>query len=131
MTETTNDDRQYNANYLRILQANLCHSDHAHLHLLNDEAAKDWDVLAIQEPHTTYFQSIRTPNGFRQVYPDSDLRRREKARSAIWVNSAISTNSWKALDIPGTVDITAIQMKGEYGILTIFNVYNDCADDKA
>ncbi|KAF9542350.1 hypothetical protein CPC08DRAFT_650283, partial [Agrocybe pediades] len=132
MTDTANQDNTQNdTKHLRILQANLCHSDQAHLHLLNDEAAKEWDILAIQEPHTTYFNSIRTPNSFRQVYPDNDRRRREKARSAIWVNSAISTNSWKALDIPGTVDITAIQLEGEFGLLTIFNIYNDCSDDKA
>ncbi|KAF9538325.1 hypothetical protein CPC08DRAFT_605110, partial [Agrocybe pediades] len=90
----------------------------------NDKAAEEWDILAIQEPHTTYFKSIRTPNGFRQIYPDSAARQREKARSAIWVNTAISTNSWKALDIPGTSDITALQLEGDHGLLTIFNVYN-------
>ncbi|KAF9546882.1 hypothetical protein CPC08DRAFT_606238, partial [Agrocybe pediades] len=54
-----------------------------------------------------------------------------KARSAIWVNASISTNSWKALDIPGTSDITAIQLEGpDSGILTIFNIYNSCNHDK-
>jgi len=132
MNDTTNEiNEQENPRHLRILQANLCHSDPAHLHLLNDRAADEWDILAIQEPHTTYYQSICTPNGFRQIYPDSQLRKREKARSAIWINSTISTNSWKAIEIPGSVDITAVQLEGDYGVLTIFNIYNSCNDDKA
>jgi Endonuclease-reverse transcriptase len=41
----------------------------------------------------------------------------------------LSTNSWKVLEIPRTVDITAIQMYGEGNTLTIFNIYNSCLDD--
>ncbi len=47
-------------------------------------------------------------------------------RSAIWVNKRLETKQWKILDIPNTNDITAIQLKGNYGKLTIFNIYNDC-----
>jgi len=130
MNTATNENQQGNNKLLRILQANLCHSDPAHLHLLNDKAEEEWDILVIQEPHTTYFKSIRTLNGFRQVYPDNELRRCKKARLAIWVNSAISTNSWKALDIPSSVDITAIQFEGDHGVLTLFNIYNSCTDNK-
>ena len=33
---------------------------------------------------------------------------------------------WLTIDVPGTNDITAIQLKGPYGTLSIFNIYNDC-----
>lgn len=46
------------------------------------------------------------------------------------MNSAISTNSWKALNITGSVDITAIQLEGDFGLLTIFNIYNSCSDSQ-
>ena len=37
---------------------------------------------------------------------------------------------WKILDVPNTNDITAIQLSGNYGKLTIFNVYNDCTHSR-
>lgn len=72
MNSETNRALQGNRKQLRILQVNLCHLDPAHLHLLNNKAAEEWDILTIQEPHTTYFKSIRTPNGFRQIYLDGE-----------------------------------------------------------
>jgi endonuclease/exonuclease/phosphatase family metal-dependent hydrolase len=44
----------------------------------------------------------------------------------MWVNRRLSTKDWDILDIPGTNDIMAIQLKGPYGKLTIFNIYKDC-----
>jgi len=35
-----------------------------------------------------------------------------------------STNKWKILDIPDTNDIVAIELKGDYGQLQIFSIYN-------
>ena len=34
--------------------------------------------------------------------------------------------SWISLDIPGTNNITALQLEGPYRKISIFNVYNDC-----
>ena len=47
-------------------------------------------------------------------------------RAVTWVSVALATSSWKIINIPGTNDITAIQLKGAYGRLTIINIYNDC-----
>ena len=49
-----------------------------------------------------------------------------QVRSIIWVNKKLETKYWKIIDIPNTNDITAIQLKGTYGKITIFNIYNDC-----
>jgi len=38
----------------------------------------------------------------------------------------LKTRNWKIVNIPGTNDLTAIQLKGNYGTLAIFNIYNDC-----
>jgi hypothetical protein len=35
-----------------------------------------------------------------------------------------------ALDIPGTNNITGIQLRGTYSSLSIFNIYNDCAHSR-
>src|ERR1700678_1782695 len=42
----------------------------------------------------------------------------------------MDTNSWAALDITGTNDITGVQLKGPYGSLSIFNIYNDCTHSR-
>jgi len=54
-----------------------------------------------------------------------------KAHSGIWVNKNIDTRCWKELPIPDTRDITTIQLKGDYGRLSIFNIYNPCENDSA
>ena len=118
------------ANRLRILQINLNKSEAAHLDLLNGPLGRDWDVVLIQEPHVTHFQTIRTPAKFRQVYPANRGKEGTTVRSGIWVNAEIDTKSWKTLKIPDTNDITAIQMTGQNGDLTIFNIYNDCRNTK-
>jgi Endonuclease-reverse transcriptase len=45
-------------------------------------------------------------------------------RSTIWVNSALSSNNWKILDIPDTNDVVAIKLNGNYGRLQIVSIYN-------
>jgi len=44
------------------------------------------------------------------------------------IRASIKTDSWKQLDFPSS-DVTVIQVKGEWGKLTVFNVYNDCHND--
>jgi len=106
-------------NRLRILQINLNKSEKAHLDLLNGPLGTNWDIVLIQEPHVTSFQTIRTPMKFRQIYPEDRWKPDAVVRSAIWVNSDINTKSWKTISIPGTNDITALQLQGPYGTLTL------------
>jgi hypothetical protein len=112
-------------NHLTILQINLNKSVQAHLELINGPLSLTWDIILIQEPHVTSFNCIRTPTNFRQVFP-TNRGREGQVRSLIWVNKKLETKYWKIIDIPDTNDITAIQLKGTYGRITIFNIYNDC-----
>ena len=112
------------ATKLRILQINLNKSVTAHLELINDLLVAHWDIILIQEPYITYFSSIRTPNHFISVTPMSRETLDTTVQSTIWVNSALFTNKWKILDIPDTNNIVAIELKGDYGRLQIFNIYN-------
>jgi len=113
------------ASLLCILQINLNKSEKAHLNLLSNIEGKDWDIVLIQEPHTTKFNTIRTPNNFRPIFPENRGRDKTTVRSAIWVSKVLETRSWENIDIPGTNDITAIQLRGDHGKTTIFNIYND------
>jgi exonuclease III len=109
-----------------ILQINLNKSEKAHLDIINERVSEKYDIILIQEPYTTTFNAIRTPPNFRPVYPNNRSQDDAQVRSVIWVNRRLDTKDWIILDMPDTNDITAIQLKGPYGKLTIFNIYNDC-----
>ena len=111
---------------LKILQINLNKSEKAQLDLINENVSQKYDIMLIQEPHTTAFNAIRTPSNFRPVFPSNRFQDASQIRSVIWVNKQLETKNWKILDIPNTNDITAIQLKGTYGTISIFNIYNDC-----
>ena len=112
---------------LWILQVNLNKSSKAHLELYNKVSQREWDIVLVQEPHVTAMGNIRTPNGYVTVTPvDRYKDGAPTTRAVTWVSSDLATSSWKILNMPGTNDVTTIQMAGEYGRLTIINIYNDC-----
>ena len=115
---------------ITLLQVNLNKSEKAHLDIINKKVSQKYNVMLIQEPYTTKFNAIQTPTNFRPVYPTNRLQNDAQIRSIIWVNKRLNMNNWTILDIPDTNDITAIQLKGPYGKLTIFNIYNDCTHSR-
>ena len=46
-------------------------------------------------------------------------------RLVIWVSNLLEMKSWENINVLNT-NVTAIQLRGTYGKLTIFNIYNDC-----
>ena len=72
------------------------------------------------------FSAIQTPTNFRLVFPEDQGRDGTMVRSVIWVSNTLDTLGWKSINILNTNDIMAIQLKGDYGNLTIFNIYNNC-----
>jgi len=112
---------------LHILQINLNKSKIAHLDLISYIKGKDWDIILIQEPHiTNKFNTITTPPNDRPIFPENQGRDDTLVRSISWVSKALKTQSWENINVLGTNNITAIQFKGSYGKITIFNIYNDC-----
>ncbi|PPQ73739.1 hypothetical protein CVT24_006959, partial [Panaeolus cyanescens] len=127
-TQTTPSNEAQNHD--EILQINLNKSNEAQQDLINDpDLHSGWDVVLLQEPSVNFYNYITTPRGFRQVYPGARARQSKTVRSGIWVNEKISTNTWRALEIEDSADVTAIQLDGEHGKLTIFSIYNDCTND--
>jgi hypothetical protein len=112
---------------LRIFQLNLNKSEAAHLDIINSEPGKNWDIILIQEPYLTHLGHVRAPNGFVSVFPTDRLVNQENpVRSVIWVSSSLSSNTWKAISIPGNNDLTAIQVESNHSKVTFLNIYNDC-----
>ena len=112
-------------NRLQILQINIKKSQKAHLDLINRALGQKWDLILIQEPYITFLGHICTPNGFTSVFPQDWLARPEDTvHSVIWVNSELSSNSWKVMNILGNNNMMAIQLKRENRKLMIINIYN-------
>ncbi|KAF9480704.1 hypothetical protein BDN70DRAFT_804789, partial [Pholiota conissans] len=111
-------------NRLRILQINLNKSNKGHLDLINKPLSKDWDIILIQEPHITKMGLIRTPKKYTIVYPPDRYKDgADPVRSVIMVNTQLTSSSWRAINIRGNNDITAIQISNGQKQLTIFNIY--------
>src|ERR1700678_2478766 len=127
--ESSQTHRNTNAR-IRLLQINLNKSEKAHLDIINEQLSQEFYIILIQEPHTTVFNAIRKPANFRPVFPSHRFTSQDQIRSVIWVSKKMDTNSWVALDIPGTNNITGIQLRGTYSSLSIFNIYNDCAHSR-
>ena len=115
---------------LCILQLNLNKSEKAHLEIINERLSSEYDIILIQEPYTTIFNVVRMPTNFRPVFPLHRFQSQEQIRSVIWVNKKIDTKNWTILDIPGSNDLTAIQLEGPYGKISIFNIYNNCTHSR-
>ena len=127
MTNSLTEPSQHVTSHkLRILQINLNKSEKAHLELINARLSKKYDIVLIQEPHTTKFNNIRTPPNFRLAFPPHCLISQDPIHSVIWINRRINTNNWTSLDIPDISDIMAIQLTNQQGVISIFNIYNDC-----
>ncbi|KLO14095.1 hypothetical protein SCHPADRAFT_811850, partial [Schizopora paradoxa] len=86
----------------------------------------DVDIVAIQEPWK-YSDNHRSfaNHRWRVVYPtthhDSD-REAAATRSIMFVNVAISTNSWAPLAVDSP-DVTAIEIRSRARCVCIFNIY--------
>lgn len=129
--KTQNQPLQETTAHLRIMQINLNKSPNLHHKLINGNLHTDWDIILIQEPHMNYYKHIKTTKGFRQVYPNNKVRNKKTIHSGIWMNKMISTNLWHALEIEDSADVTAVQLKGKYSQITIFNIYNNCGNNNS
>ncbi|KAG2051751.1 DNase I-like protein [Suillus hirtellus] len=94
---------------LRIWQQNLnTSSDAQHCILSRPSAARDWDIIAIQEPTIDTKGNTRATPDWHVVYP---MHRYTQA-------------NWRQLPFP-SADVVIIQFTGPFGKLTILNIYND------
>ena len=115
---------------LRIMQINLNKSEKAHLDIINEKVSRHYDLMLIQEPYAMTFNHIRTPTNFRPIFPSNRIANAAQIRLVIWVNKNLEIKNWKIIDMQNTNDITAIQLKGAYRKITIFNIYNDCTHSR-
>ena len=63
------------------------------------------------------------------IYPTTHRKTEKISRAVTFIRADFSSDAWKQLDFP-SADVTAIQLKGDWGLLNIVNVYNDCESDE-
>ncbi|KAF8817603.1 hypothetical protein BYT27DRAFT_7074317, partial [Phlegmacium glaucopus] len=112
---------------LKIWQQNTRKSLNVQLATLHS-VGNNYDLICIQEPHINFQAFSRASGIWTAVYPTGykhKLNAEVKPRALTLANTRISTNNWTQVPV-NSLDIVAIQIKGEQGILNIYNIYNDC-----
>ena len=113
---------------LRIWQQNARKSQTAQHYILNTDPLL-YDLILLQEPWIDSYGNTRGNHHWRIVYPSNrHTDGHGTIRSVILINTNISTDAYATLSIPHS-DITAIQLKGELGHCSIFNIYKDCTNN--
>ena len=112
---------QQNVNKSRTCQHNLLSNNH----LVRDEV----NIIALQEPAIDSQGYTLASRDWTTIYPTLHRKTDKTTRAVTLIRADLSSDSWMQLDFP-SVDVTAIQLKGDWGKLTIVNVYNDCENDE-
>lgn len=125
MTDATKETKQ-----LRIWQQNCNKSIYAQADVQRSLDTGDFNLAVIQEPYMDFLDLTRTTAGWRVIYPHRHRLEPKRTRSVILVGTSLSTNNWTKLDVDSS-DVSAIEIRGDFGHLHIFNIYCDGASDHA
>ena len=82
------------------------------------------NIVALQEPAINHFSKTIATKDWVPIYPSTHSKHPDRTRSITLISAALTLDSWQQLDFQSE-DVTVIQMKGNWGKLTIFNIYND------
>jgi len=92
--------------------------------LSGPETARDWDIIAIQEPTIDAKGNTRATPDWHVIYPTHRYTHSKRSRAVTLVHKRINTNSWRQLPFP-SADVVVIQLNGPFSKLTLFNIYNN------
>jgi len=108
---------QQNVNKSPSCQHNLISNNHL--------ANMGVDLIALQEPAINHFNYTIATRDWTPIYPSVHGATPNRSRAIMLLHSNISTDSWTQLDFPSS-NVTIIQIKGNWGKITIFNIYSNC-----
>jgi hypothetical protein len=115
---------------IQICQQNTNKSLISQLDLLQTLRRSDYDICLIQEPYINFRGKTRANRNWIVIYPDTHQQHPDNTRSVIPVNTNLSTDSWKQIHLEHP-DIPAVELQGQYGMLCILNIYNDCKNNSS
>ena len=88
----------------------------------------DVGIIALQEPAINPFNQSIASKDWITVYPSTHNAHPDKIRTLMLISTAFSTDAWEQIEFPSG-DVIVICLKGAWGKLTLFNIYNDCASN--
>ena len=135
MASTTNERDRNNTTTrkhetLSIWQQNVNRSSTCQHDLISSAALarRGIDIVALQEPAITNFGTTIASRDWVTVYPSTHSSDPNKTCSLLLIRNNILTEQWKQVDFPSG-DVTIVQLGGNWGELTLFNIYNDCENN--
>ena len=117
---------EHNINHIKIWQQNARKSLTVQLATLHSVENK-YDIICIQEPYFDFQKISRATSVWTSVYPSGfrSIAEEPTPRALTLVHTRISTNSWVQIPVD-SLDVVAIRLISEKGILNVYNIYNDC-----
>lgn len=112
---------------LAIWQQNLNKSPSCQHDLISSGrlAKHNIDIIALQEPSINFLDKTIASHDWTPLYPSTHKKKPEKTRSVILIRSDLPMENWEQLNFLSR-DVTALRIKGTWGMLSMFNIYNDC-----
>jgi len=113
------------ANRLVIWQQNVNKSPICqHTLLSNDILVKhNISIVTLQEPAINAFNNSIASRDWISVYPTTHSTHPGNTCTLTLIHSNISMDSWEQIDFP-LGDVTVTSLKGDWGKMYIFNIYN-------
>jgi endonuclease/exonuclease/phosphatase family metal-dependent hydrolase/predicted RNA-binding Zn-ribbon protein involved in translation (DUF1610 family) len=87
------------------------------------------DIAALQEPAINFLGKTIASRDWISLYPTTHEKEQKKTRAITLVSSRLPTESWEQLEYPSG-DVVALKLKGIWGQLVLFNIYNDCSHSR-
>jgi hypothetical protein len=119
--EAMNKDQLLNIWQQNVNKSFTCQHDLISSRKLIEEV----NLIVLQEPVINYFGKTIASRDWIAIYPTTHPVNPAKSRSIILLRASLCTDNWMQIDFPFG-DVTAVQLTGTWGKLTIFNIYNDC-----
>ena len=112
---------QQNVNKSRICQHGLVSN--------NELIRKGINIIALQEPSIDANGYMLASRDWVPIYPTLHWKSNAATRAVTLIRESIKSDTWKQIDFP-SCDVVVIQISGEWGKLTIANIYNDCHNNE-
>jgi len=111
---------QQNVNKSRISQHNLISSNYL--------VSKQVSIIALQELAIDNDGFTLMSREWVAIYPTLHWKPNTSTRAVTLIRASLNPDTWEQIDFP-SADVVVIQLYGEWGKVTIANVYNDCNND--
>ncbi len=99
--------------------------------MINTLKPEEWVVVCLQEPWLDHrWHNTGANHHWHVLYPSTHYTNPASTRSVIFVLTRTAGADWQQLKID-CANITAAQFRGDAGVITLFNIYNDCSHSRS